>query len=676
MRSGRAARAFVGVCLTALGGGGCALEVLPPLGLPCATDDDCPADYRCLGGELCAPAGDVDAGPSDAGPDDGGTPDGGSPDGGAPPEPGRVLPDYLVVTLGRSLTVPLRMDGDATAITVTALRGVATVDGVTLSYTAPITPDRDTIAVTFTGGATELIVDVVDPASFDQVWTGGGGATFADPANWQGGAPTASVLIPAGTPAALVDADLNLEELVIETGVRVDAEDATLLATIAARVGGTFSPRSLVYVGGEVAGHFDDLTIGANAALDAPTLVTDDLVVAGPTACTFDAAGETLEVLGDLTTTDYGRLRMADPDARVVVRGDAAFRGGTTNDGSLAAGVLELHGNFTQAQNIYVGPTQFVASGNHRVRLIGGSQQSIAFENPTSSVFADLEVGGAGAQLATAVVVLGELEVRAGTRLTARSGPLEVRGEVATQPGAVLEAQRLLVSHPMAFADPAGFEIDELIVDDGTETLPPELPYLDVEVHGPVEADGAPIIGGTLTVTEANGALSVREAHVTVSGDFGTDNRGVLVMDDGQGVFEVLGLATFAGGASDALSAGTLVLHAGLREQYNMYVGGDMLVATNLHVTRFEGGPQSVSFDDPGTGNYTSSLRHVEVATGADVTFETDVFITGDLTVSGALHIAGTHIVTVSGATVVNGAIDGGTLVPNGGCSGTGTGCP
>ena len=117
------------------------------------------------------------------------------------------------------------------------------------------------------------------------------------------------------------------------------------------------------------------------------------------------------------------------------------------------------------------------------------------------------------------------------------------------------------------------------------------------------------------------------------------------------------------------------MLHGGLYQQYNMYVGSTMLVATNLHVTRFEGGPQSVSFENPGSSTSSaSSLRHVEIADQADVTFETDAWITGDLTVVGALHIAGTHVVTVMGATVADGTVEGGTLVTTGGC--TGLGCP
>ena len=396
-------------------------------------------------------------------------------------------------------------------------------------------------------------------------------------------------------------------------------------------------------------------------------------MVTGASTCTLDIDGETLEVRGDLTTSDRGRVRMTDPNARVVVRGDSSFQGNTTADGALTAGVLELKGNFAQVQNIYIGPYQFFASGNHRVRFSGDDLQSVAFQNPTSSVCADVEVAGVGTELATAAIVTGELEVR--SRLTARSGVLEVRGEVATLPSGVLAADRLIVSHPMAFAEPGAFQVDVLVAGDGTEALPPELPYLDVEVTGTVEAEGAATIARSLAVTDENGVLSLREAHLTVRGDFGTGNRGVLRMDDGQGVLEVLGRATFAGGGNGVVSAGTLVLHGGLYQQYNMYVGSTMLVATNLHVTRFEGGPQSVSFENPGSSTSSaSSLRHVEIADQADVTFETDAWITGDLTVVGALHIAGTHVVTVMGATVADGTVEGGTLVTTGGC--TGLGCP
>ena len=81
MRSSPVAFARIVVCLVAClvvsaGAGGCALEALPALGLPCTTDQDCPSGYRCFAGELCAPPpGDGDAGPPDGGPDDGGMPD-------------------------------------------------------------------------------------------------------------------------------------------------------------------------------------------------------------------------------------------------------------------------------------------------------------------------------------------------------------------------------------------------------------------------------------------------------------------------------------------------------------------------------------------------------------------------------------------------------------------------
>lgn len=636
----------------------CALEPLPALGLPCTGDTDCPAGYRCLGGELCAPTDE-----SDGGADPG-------PDGGTPPLPGSVAPDYLVVTLGTTASTALRIDGDPGVIMVLAERGTATLAGVTLSYTAPATAGRDTIGVSFTNGTTELVVDVVDAATFDQVWTGLGSAVFADPANWEGGAPLGAVLIPAGTPAPVVDADLSVEELVIETGVTVDAEDRTLATSQALRAGGTFTPRSLAYVVGEVAGHFDDLTVAANAALIAPTLVADDLAVAGPTTCILETSGELLEVQGDLTTDVYGHVRMTDPDARVIVRGDASFRGGEGGAGSMTAGILELHGNFAQANGNF-GLRPFVASGNHLVRLAGDDMQSVAFQDSAYNVFADVEVAGVGTELATSVVVMGGLEVQSGSSLTARSGTLDVRGEVATQPGALLAADRLVVSHPLAFAEPSSFDVDLLVADDGTEALPPELPYLDLEVVGSVEAEGETTISGALTVSDNSGVLIVREAHIVVSGDFSTAVRGVLRMDDGQGILEVDGLATFAGGNDGDLAAGTLVLHGGLRQQYSNAVGGNPLIATNLHLTRFEGGPQAVSFENPGTSINTSSwLQHVEIADGAEVTFETDAFVIGDLTVLGALHIAGAHVITVTGLTSLDGTVDGGTLQMNGGCEG------
>ncbi len=167
---------------------------------------------------------------------------------------------------------------------------------------------------------------------------------------------------------------------------------------------------------------------GGNVALSAKTLVV------GP---------HELTIGGNLSTGGGpGHLQMTVAAGQVTVGGNASFAGWSTSD-RLTAGLLEIHGSFTQSgANTSSAPRVFKATGEHITRLAGtAGSQTVSFAAPgtgvSSSRFHHLEVtnpdgvtftsnatAGGDLELAGQMTINVDRTVRALLDLLLRSGAI------------------------------------------------------------------------------------------------------------------------------------------------------------------------------------------------------------------------------------------------------------
>ncbi len=121
-----------------------------------------------------------------------------------------------------------------------------------------------------------------------------------------------------------------------------------------------------------------------------------------------------LTVEGDYNVSNtYSYLTMNHEDGHFLIHGDFTYRG---RQSTLSAGLLEIHGNFTQRRNHMIGesshPINFRPSGTHRVKLSGDALQTVHFDDPSSSnsYFWELEIDNdAGVEALTLAYVLSQM---------------------------------------------------------------------------------------------------------------------------------------------------------------------------------------------------------------------------------------------------------------------------
>lgn len=151
----------------------------------------------------------------------------------------------------------------------------------------------------------------------------------------------------------------------------------------------------------------DDLYIGAGTLdLDHYNLIVNgDLIQSGGT---ININGGSLTVMGDYRiqkenvngenvtySSSTGNLEMTDPNGRLIVNGD--FITSSVNDHSdkLTNGIMTVKGDFIQNSN---NSKNFPASGNHKVILSGDQEQTVTFNSPTQSYFANVEFANTSTQ--------------------------------------------------------------------------------------------------------------------------------------------------------------------------------------------------------------------------------------------------------------------------------------
>ena len=108
------------------------------------------------------------------------------------------------------------------------------------------------------------------------------------------------------------------------------------------------------------------------------------------TGGTVKANGGKLTIEGDYTISRgqndcYAILNMTNNDDYIIVKGNFLMQSCLNHELYLTAGILEVKGNFTQKP--WGKPTNFTASGTHKVLLSGNTLQTVSFENPSSSKF-------------------------------------------------------------------------------------------------------------------------------------------------------------------------------------------------------------------------------------------------------------------------------------------------
>ena len=125
---------------------------------------------------------------------------------------------------------------------------------------------------------------------------------------------------------------------------------------------------------------FDNVS---NLNLSEDYTIPNDLNVSG----TIYLNGHTLTVDGNLRYEKYSKIRMTNPNDRLVIDGNLDI----IYDAKLTNGTIELKGNFYHAYNIYYN-NKFQPSTNHKVILNGTEQQKITFSRTNYAYFYDLEI--------------------------------------------------------------------------------------------------------------------------------------------------------------------------------------------------------------------------------------------------------------------------------------------
>ena len=202
----------------------------------------------------------------------------------------------------------------------------------------------------------------------------------------------------------------------------------------------------LILMGGSLSQNSHSLSIGRNLDVAGPVTVVaggtspvsvgghllvraGGLTVAGPGVRIdgdFRIQSPSEAVQGQLAFgVSYGMLTMTTAGARAEVRGDFVTGSALNHSGQLTAGVLEIHGDFTQLNSTGDPPAawSFHASDAHRVRLAGTAPQRLQFNSPGgSSQFQTLEIAtqspiSHGPSLNCVVLASNGHPLTAGTRI-------------------------------------------------------------------------------------------------------------------------------------------------------------------------------------------------------------------------------------------------------------------
>ena len=289
--------------------------------------------------------------------------------------------------------------GGATQIAVTtAGGGVASVQPLLSPNATP--PSSCAIEATATNGQSVLLTGspvwykryLIDPASTIRIFTGASSTNWSDAKNWWKSAVPATTdvaWIPSASAAshvALLNAATTIASLITEGAGQLDLNKNTLTLTqnFDGSAGGIVTDGTL-QLNGDAATATGSVqtavvvgdpgcTLGSSTVVGAAGFVVTGSFTAN---CSVDATSGALTVNGPASFPGPAALSMG---AKSVVQflGDVTFSGGTH---SIAGGVMEISGNFTQSAPAVFAPapaTQmvFVGTGAETITL-SGSQSSL-----------------------------------------------------------------------------------------------------------------------------------------------------------------------------------------------------------------------------------------------------------------------------------------------------------
>ena len=607
--------------------------------------------------------------------------------GGTPPAGVGLAPiglppvgDLLAVTpVAAEGLGELVLTGVDTELGVHDLRLVATDLGgrtgeLLVTYVVGAAPDCD--------DDNPCTIDVLDPVDgcVNTPYTGSakrwGGGVVGAPTDWA----TAGNWCPAGVPGPSDDvvvptsmahelgltADAGVASLTVEPGASLGLNGFDLTVSGDLDALGVISGAGTVVLSGalrSVRGNVPDLAVQGTPVLNGDLFVSGDLAItAAPSELDVNGWGVTVE--GDLVS--YGYLRMNEPTDDVLVLGGAHFGESWYNDstGRLTAGLLRVHGDFSQSHANEQGGTggtsgrTFVAQGGHTVRLEGTSPQAVSFTTPNASRFAHLEiVNPAGVTFVTHMEAVGVSSVAGGATATFESGAVSAgtslspdavmtlvgtldTNDLTVSAGATLALGGLRLGGPIdvqgTFSPPAVISVN------GPTILPAHLAYQSLVLEsGVCSLAGATTLSGSLTVTSSAAELNVGAGSLDVAGDAAL--YGYVRMNDAAGELLVRGDVHFGNSwyndSSGRLTAGVLRVWGDFSQAHTDAQGGSAngvgtFVAAGAHTVRMEGMiPQQVSFTTP----TTSHFYHLQLANPAGVTFTTNVEVWGNLTVEAGV---------------------------------------
>ncbi|NUN13803.1 MAG: VWA domain-containing protein [Myxococcales bacterium] len=315
------------------------------------------------------------------------------------------------------------------------------------------------------------------------------------------------------------------------------------------------------------------------------------------------------------------------------IAGNAQFYTGdyenaASTSGRLTAGEIRIGGNFTQWAGYQGSGGGFVSSGT-KVILDGAAAQTVNFAHPGTSRFRAIDISNpVGVTFTSEVYVDDKLTLVGGGRVV-QSGSFSTRyiQKMPAIENGSYEVTNTRVTGQVTMDAPLSllYSTNHLLIDSGNVGLRP---------------GGYPlVIGGALSVslstnTEVGLVMTLPEDDVRVKGNV---------------TFRSVDYASTAN-SSNSLKAGVLRIGGNL-SQIADYQGSPYAFICNGTKVIFDGaGPQTVSFQTPGTGS--SRFKDVEFQnTGGGVTMTTSVNVVGQLTmVSGTLTQSASYVVDYSNA--------------------------
>lgn len=293
-------------------------------------------------------------------------------------------------------------------------------------------------------------------------WTAGGGSSaWNDPNNWDAGrVPTFAddVVIPGAAPFAPIisapeatvvgsltnqnnNALIVTGDLIVRRSFLNPALSEATVSCDGGTIGFIIEPDSIGQISGAMGNCPVVTTQGTLRVADSTSVASMDVSGTG----LLDLNGQWMNVAQGFSTTDRARLRMVNPEDRLVVNGDALFAGESIA-ATMLDGALRVGGDFTQLS--VTNAASFRSQGTS-VELFGATPSVVSIDSPgpLQSAFASLvifkdagvsvAIDGAGAYTGSLSVSGGILNLNAPS-VTTVTGSTNIFGVVNLNTGATL----------------------------------------------------------------------------------------------------------------------------------------------------------------------------------------------------------------------------------------------